>query len=443
VSEGAVGFEQGALIAGKYRVDHLVGVGGMGTVIAARCLALDRDVAIKILSARAGANQELAQRFQREGRAAARLRSEHATRVLDYGTLDDGRAYLVTELLEGADLRTVVYGQPEIAIATAVDYVMQACEALAEAHALGIVHRDLKPANLFLTTTANGRPLVKILDFGICKVETTTGEAALTSLNALLGTPRYMSPEQFRSPRDVDARADIWALGAVLFEMLTKRAPFEADSIDDLVDSVLSRAAPAVSTFRPAVPAELSDVIARCLAKDPAARFQSILELSRALEPFGTGRRAIDSNDVRVHVRAGVAEVGTTISEFPEPARESGRSVARPSRWIIFALFIAVGIVGGIGAARALRASAAPRSAPSAAPTAPLAVPPEPTSSVTASATEPSATPPTSASAPTTASAKASGAPVKRPKRPHPDCAVPYRVDSEGRRIWKRECFEN
>ncbi|MCU0691643.1 MAG: serine/threonine protein kinase, partial [Polyangiaceae bacterium] len=220
----------GDTVAGKYQVERLIGSGGVGVVFAATHLELGEPVAIKFLLPRAAKNVVDVARFCREAQAAAQLKTEHATRVLETGVLHDGSPYMVMELLEGRDLADLLKLSGPLPIEEALEYVLQASVALAEAHRLGIVHRDIKPSNLFLTHHPDGTPLVKILDFGIAKasVEAQAGVAPqdLTKTSALLGSPLYMSPEQIRSTKSVDARSDIWSLGIVLYELLCGTTPF-------------------------------------------------------------------------------------------------------------------------------------------------------------------------------------------------------------------------
>ena len=222
---------EGDLLAGKYRVDRVLGSGGMGIVVAARHEQLGQFVALKFLREQALGNPEAVARFLREARACVKLRSDHAAKVLDVGTLETGAPYMVMEYLEGADLGAVLAKYGPLPVETAALYVVQACEAIAAAHAAGIVHRDLKPQNLFLARTVGGASRIKVLDFGVSKVIAGLEMAGVTQTGSMLGSPLYMSPEQMRSSRDVDARADVWALGVVLFELLTQRWPFEAESI--------------------------------------------------------------------------------------------------------------------------------------------------------------------------------------------------------------------
>jgi eukaryotic-like serine/threonine-protein kinase len=271
----------GDVLAGKYRVERVIGEGGMGVVVAATHLQLGQLVALKFATVESGA---AAARFLREAKSAVRLRSEHVAKVTDVGTLESGFPYMVMEYLEGQDLSEVLRVRGPLPVSDAVGYVVQACEAVAEAHALGIVHRDLKPHNLFLTTGVTGLPKVKVLDFGISK--TMDSELALTRTAEIVGTPMYMSPEQLRSARDVDLRADIWALGVILYELLTGRLPFEAENLPHLCTMVATETPKAPSVHRPDLPPGLSEVVLRCLERAPEARFADAVELVAALAPF-------------------------------------------------------------------------------------------------------------------------------------------------------------
>ncbi len=282
----AVPIREGEMLAGKYRVERVLGSGGMGVVVAAVHVQLEQRVAIKFVRDEALGNTDAVQRFLREARAAVKLKSEHVAKVLDVGTLESGAPYMVMEYLEGSDLGQVLSDHGTLTVQAAAEWIVQACEAIAEAHALGIVHRDIKPPNLFLAKSVGGQAQIKVLDFGVSKSLTSSGVGGLTQTRAMLGSPLYMSPEQMRSSRDVDARADVWSLGVVLFELLTKRWPFEAESMPELCLKVVSDPPVAIASLRTDVPKAMVDVIERCLQKDPAKRYANAAELASALEPL-------------------------------------------------------------------------------------------------------------------------------------------------------------
>ncbi|MEO6574699.1 MAG: protein kinase [Polyangiaceae bacterium] len=295
---GELPVREGDLLAGKYRVERVLGAGGMGIVVAATHVHLGQKVALKFLLPAACGTAGTVVRFLREARAAVQIKGEHVARVIDVGTLERGEPYIVMEFLSGMDFAEVLKTRGPLPIAEALDFVLQAGEAIAEAHALGIVHRDLKPANLFLTARPDGSPLVKVLDFGISKGG-DGASSALTSKELIMGSPRYMSPEQMRSSRDVDARTDIWALGVVLFEMLTGKAVFESDSMAGLCTLVATAPAPPLRSARADAPAALEVVVSRCLEKDPARRVQSVAELAEALSPMAPARAKVSVERIR------------------------------------------------------------------------------------------------------------------------------------------------
>jgi len=282
--------QEGQVLAGKYRVERVLGSGGMGVVVAAWHLELEQRVAVKFLHPLALERADTAERFRREARSAAKIRSEHVARVIDVGIMEGGIPYMVMEYLEGHDVADEMARVGMLPIEDAVDFVLQAIEALAEAHAAGIVHRDLKPANLFIATRADGTRIVKVLDFGISKslLGGSASELSLTRTSVLIGSPLYMSPEQMRSAKDVDTRTDIWSLGVILYEMITGRPPYTGDSIPSLCASLLNDVPQSMRTLRPEVPPELEDIIRHCLAKDRADRYSTVSELARALAHFGS-----------------------------------------------------------------------------------------------------------------------------------------------------------
>ena len=277
-------------IAGKYVVEREIKRGGMGVVLAARHAELGQHVAIKVLLPALAADAGMVARFLREGRAVSALRSDHVVRVHDVGRLDGGTPYLVMEMLHGSDLdRRVRKGGP-LPWQEAVGYVMQVCEALVEAHAIGIVHRDLKPSNLFLVDLPSGLTTVKVLDFGISKVDGLDAPLddahGITTTEAVLGSPTFMAPEQLKSAKYVDARADIWSLGLVLYFLVSGKLAFDAETLGSYLLKILQEPAVPLRSLRPDVPPELEAIISRCIEKDPALRFPTAADLRAALAPF-------------------------------------------------------------------------------------------------------------------------------------------------------------
>ena len=288
-AEVTLPLKPGELVAGKYLIDRVLGMGGMGAVFAAADQVTGQRVAIKCLLPIFADNHDVRTRFLREGSATMRLKSEHIAQVSSTGTLDDGVPFIVMEHLDGRDLRTVVRGSGPLDVGTAAAYVAQVCEALAEAHALGIIHRDLKPANLFLTRRPSGAALIKVLDFGIAKYTSASllgDQAEMTKTQAVLGSRAYMSPEQMLRPKDVDARADIWSLGVILYFFVTGKNPFTSDTTEGMIMRIVSGAAEPLQTSLPDVPADFEAIVMRCLAKRREDRFSNVTELGRALAPF-------------------------------------------------------------------------------------------------------------------------------------------------------------
>ena len=276
----------GDVIDNKYRVEGILGEGGMGVVVAAMHLELEKRVALKFLLPEAFSNLEAVQRFVREARAASKIHSEHVARIYDTGRLEDGSPFQVMELLDGEDLAKVLSTRGAVAVEDAVSYVLQASEALAEAHAAGIVHRDLKPANLFLARKQDRTTILKVLDFGISKNLAST-EKGLTRSNAIVGSPFYMSPEQLTYGREVDARSDIWSLGIILYELISGTTPFGGETLPQVVAGILLNKPRTVGELRPGLPPALGAAINRCMMTEPGDRYASVAELAHALVPYG------------------------------------------------------------------------------------------------------------------------------------------------------------
>jgi serine/threonine protein kinase len=295
-----------APFAGKYTVERILGQGGMGVVFEARHIRLGQRVAIKVLGSALREYPELVERFEREARAAGSLTSVHAVRVFDIDATDDGTPFIVMELLGGRDLSTIVERDGPQPVSRSVRWLIEACDAIAEAHRLGIIHRDLKPSNLFLTDI-DGRQLVKVLDFGIAK-RVSTQETQITQAVSPLGTPQYMSPEQVRCAKDVDSRTDVWSLGITLYEMICGQTPFAHESASACIASIAADPVPDPRTFRPDLTESFSAALMKALAKNANDRYQTVAELVAALAPFALeddeGDEELISAVRRAYVRA-------------------------------------------------------------------------------------------------------------------------------------------
>ena len=304
------------MLVGKYRIESVLGRGGMGMVYRARHLALGDDVAIKVLRRDVSLDEETVMRFMREAQSAVKLKSEHVARIQDVGACEDGLPFIVMEFLQGADLGQMVDTHGAMSIPVAVDLVLQACDAIVEAHSLGIVHRDVKPSNLFVSFRPDQSAIVKVLDFGISK-SANGSDMSLTQTQSMLGTPAYMSPEQMRSARSVDARTDIWSLGTVLYELVEARRPFEAESFSEMCVMVAVDP-PARMTLA----ADIEPIIARCLAKKPTDRYPHVAELMRDLAPFAGNYEAANHYVKRAFRTLGLG-VPTKLDSSPSIQRPS------------------------------------------------------------------------------------------------------------------------
>ncbi|HRH00922.1 MAG TPA: serine/threonine-protein kinase, partial [Polyangiaceae bacterium] len=369
----------GSLFDGKFLVERELGRGGMGSVLLVRHPELGTRVALKVMLPEHATDERLVERFLREGRATARLSSEHVARVFDAGRHADGFPYLVMEFLAGYTLHDRLARGGPLGVPAAVDLLLQACEGVAHAHAAGIVHRDLKPANLFLVPRPDGSVCLKVLDFGIAK--DVGGANPMTATAESFGSPEYMSPEQIRAAKTVDPRSDVWALGVVLFEMLTGRVPFESASVFEVASKILGEAPLPVGALRPDAPPGLQAALATCLEKSPQRRFQGVGQLAAAIAPFGGPGAAAAAERAAKTVGLGSGPAFTQVSQGAAeriavsgiaPTEPHGASSRRPTTGlrarqrlaaVAAGMLAASVLVAGFGA-WALHTSRLPRAAP-------------------------------------------------------------------------------
>ena len=312
---------------GNYIVERVIGSGGMGLVVAARHEGLNELVAIKVLRPKAASDEVHAERFAREARAIVKIKSEHVVRVLDAAAPEGGAPFIVMEYLVGRDLARILKEEGRIPVVQAAAMMLQICEAVASAHAVGVIHRDLKPSNFFVTTRADGEPLVKVLDFGISKAIGQDGlvDPNLTETQAVFGSPTYMSPEQIRSAKHVDQRSDIWSLGVGFYEILTGKLPFAADNVAGLLASIVADPPFYPRGFVPELPEELELLLLQCLAKDARERVQSVAELAFRIAPFAPRSAAnhdlVDRIDRLAAASSPHAMTGAATARAPAGAR--------------------------------------------------------------------------------------------------------------------------
>jgi serine/threonine-protein kinase len=299
--------QPGDVLDGKYRVEHLLGEGGMGAVAKATHLLRRAPVALKFMSGAVLSMQGAVERFVNEGVAASQIDSDHVVKVFDVGRLPSGAPYLVMEYLDGLDLGQILEREgPTLPVPRAIHFTLQTLRALHTAHAAGIVHRDMKPSNVFVIERDGERDFVKLVDFGISKVRTADdGQAAphLTRTNSALGTPLYMSPEQARSPRDVDHRTDLYSVGAILYEMLTGRTPYTSDTgeFTEILFKIFTTEPEPLSRLRPDLPEGLAAMVHRALTREPDGRFPTATDMAEALSVYADER----SNQVIARLRTG------------------------------------------------------------------------------------------------------------------------------------------
>ena len=281
----------GTVVGQKYRIDEVIAEGGMGVVYKGWHLILEHPIAIKVVRPELAQYPEAIARFIDEARASAQLQGIHSTHVLDIGIIDNGPPFMVLEYLEGRDLCQVLATDGPLPLTQAADYVLQTCEAVAEAHARRIVHRDLKPDNLFIQTMPDGTGILKVIDFGIAK-RLGLDARPYMQRGQSCGSPDYMAPEQMNTPEQVDERADIWSIGVILFELLTNCVPFHSETVHSICVKVMTSEPIPLRSLRPDLPAEIEQIVQRCLSKQREGRYPNVGDLAQDLVPFASTEAA-------------------------------------------------------------------------------------------------------------------------------------------------------
>lgn len=341
----------GSLVADKYRILRTLGEGGMGVVVEARHVHLDQRVAIKFLRGPQADDANNVMRFQREARAAAKVKSDHVAQIYDVGMLDDGTRYLVMEYLEGCDLADEIARNGRLPVEHACGIAVQLLDAISRAHEVGIVHRDLKPENIFLVHQADGSRRVKVVDFGISKLDDTKGALKLTGTSDLMGTPLYMAPEQMATPELVDGRADIWSIGCVLYEMLSGQRPFDAESMPEICTRVMSQDPRHLCDVASDIPPGLGETVMRCLLRDVAARMPSAAELSALLHPYVSATSVVSRSFISGISPISVRTMGANTGGFRDRTQTLGDVDFTPKRtrflpWLAGILLMVAGLLG-------------------------------------------------------------------------------------------------
>lgn len=354
----------GDLVGEKYRILRIIAEGGMGVVYEAQHAVVKRRFAIKFLrSDLADRRRDLLTRFHREAEAAGALESEHIAAAIDFGIHADGTPYIVMEYLVGESLAALLARDGLLPVGRAVDLCIQACKGVQAAHSAGIVHRDLKPENLLVSRREDGSDLVKVLDFGIAKLEQAEISHAATSTGTILGTPAYMSPEQARGDKSIDHRTDVYGLAAILFEMLSAKKPHPGDSPNAILHHIATQPALSLGSVQPDLPTPLVDTIERALSCDRNQRHPSAEALGLALVPF-TKREVWPppKNADPISDAAAASPVpGWRSADFESPTVPASGKPARPRRrsWTIIA--VGAGLVVSAVVAIAVGARSAQR----------------------------------------------------------------------------------
>ena len=443
----------GNVLNGRYLIEEQLGSGGMGSVYAARHVKLGTRLAIKVLLPELLSDPDAVARFAREARAAAKIADENVVRILDVGQLDSGVPYMVMEFLEGQDVAVYLKENGRLSVEHAIDVMLQSCAALAAAHAMHIIHRDIKPSNLFFVPRTAGRPLVKMLDFGVSKIVSAGNQMAsqVTKAGSILGSPGYIPPEQWFSSNNADKRSDIWSLGILFYELLTGRVPFEAPSLPVLSTKIAYEPAIPPRQLRNEIPVDLEKVVLRCLEKSPDDRFQDVTAMATALSSCYRRYQSLNASPDDQPVRAAIPTVDRRRSSFPSSIRTAAAAV--------LALLVIVGI-GSLLHKRSSVAAQPPegiasrashQTAAAVAPVSPVPPPSEPGIATErpfpSPIAQPKATPAQRRSAQATIGHAAHPASASRR---HPAagadpydsrCKPPYYFNAQGSRVFKIECL--
>jgi eukaryotic-like serine/threonine-protein kinase len=337
----------GDLLDNKYRIVRLIGEGGMGAVYEGENARIHRRVAIKVLHSEVAENADAVARFEREAQAAGRIGSEHIVEVLDLGSLPSGARYLVMEFMDGDSLSHRIKERGRLTAQEVFPIARQLLEALAAAHGAGIVHRDLKPDNVYLLTSRRGsKDFVKLLDFGISKFADMTTGLSMTRTGVVMGTPYYMAPEQAKGSRELDQRVDLYAVGVVLYEALTGKVPFEAETFNELLFKIVLETPRPIEEVTPGVDPNLCAIVRRAMAREPAERFQTAGEFRAALDQWaaGAGASLPDASgrhsQLSLSQRASAPNLGLTPGNWTEAPE--GIDALRPNRKRLYLATLAI-----------------------------------------------------------------------------------------------------
>ncbi len=426
-----------SLIAGKYHLVHLIGRGGMGSVWEARHASLGTRFAIKFIEAEYADSQEARSRFDKEARAAATIQSKHAIQIYDHGVTEDGKPYIVMELLQGEPLDKRIERLGRLSLIDTARIVQQVSRGLARAHERGIVHRDLKPENIFLVRTPDeDDEIAKVLDFGIAKVQNSPhnpGVSSSTKTGAVLGTPFYMSPEQARGLRNVDHRTDVWSLGVIAFKCVSGVLPFDGESVGDLLVKICTSPIPVPSQVVAGVPSSFDAWFMRALERDPERRFSSVQELAEGLAfAAGISSRGVPSGAGSAQPSSPTFVTGPTPTPYtpraPQGAAMTGSPFTAPaeapassSRWkVVLGMTLAgvviagaaIGVTVGLRQRQVVEATGLAQAAPP-----PLSAEPAPPTPPTASAVMPAAPPAVETAQPEPSPVAAKKEPAPKPTR--------------------------